>query len=131
MPEEEPKPEDTTKLEGTETTEINERTRESEIQANVELWRDLGIEVDESDVRAKIEELPEVEGFNWYFYMPKGIKTSEIWTILKEEYNAVELYKVSTVDIDATTLPRSNDQDSYAIACRYSRDSDPDTYVRV
>lgn len=51
-----------------------ERTKESEIKANIELWKGLGVEVDPEDVRAKIEELPEIGGFDWYLYIPEAEK---------------------------------------------------------
>ena len=56
-----------------------QRTRESEIKANVEFWKELGVDVDEADIRAKIEELPEVEGFDFYIYIPEWVITDQVF----------------------------------------------------
>lgn len=96
-----------------EPTEGGERTRESEIKANVEFWQDLGVEVDEADVRAKIEELPEVEGFDFCIYVPQGIKFSELWQIYVKNADA----EPDTIGLmDNIVMPRSNDQSSIAVA---------------
>ena len=109
-----------------ELTEGGERTRESEIKANVEFWKGLGVEVDEADVRAKIEELPEVEGFDWYIYVPKDAEISDL------ERKSESMIRVSKNDddlgnFDQIKQPRSDLEASYAVAARYQQEPDEDT----
>jgi hypothetical protein len=102
-----------------------QRTHESEIKANVEFWKDLGVEVDEADVRAKIEELPEVEGFDFYLYIPQGIKTSEIWQKMSGIFSVAKEEDVG--DLDQMQEPRSNEGESYVVACHSRREPDSDS----
>lgn len=123
MPEIEP-----TEIEEEKTTE---RTKESEIKANVEFWQGLGIEVDEEDVRREIEAIPEVERFDWYIYMPEGISSQNIyelspnfafnmgggWTnrtaISPEHHSGMDNMKFGT---------RSRNEKAYAIACQHKQE---------
>jgi hypothetical protein len=102
-----------------------ERTRETEITTNVEFWKSLGIEVDEADVREKIEALSEREGYDFYLYLPKGIKTSEIIGKIKERY-PLRQYK-SDEEIDEIESTREAAETAYAIAAKYEQECDPDT----
>ena len=52
-------------------------TKRAEVKTNLEFWQELGVEVNEADIRKKIKNIPEVEGFDHYIYVPKGIKLSE------------------------------------------------------
>lgn len=93
------------------------RTRESEITANVEFWRDLGIKVDEADVRREIEKIPEVEGFDWYIYMPEGVKATDL--LSKIQKPGIPDY----IDPEEIGSVRK----SYAIATRYQQEPDQET----
>lgn len=103
-----------------EPIEGGERTRESETKANVELWKDLGVEVDEADVRAKIEELPEVEGFDFYIYMPDTHSIQKIlWEKCREKIQGSNTdFTLDQIRIDGTR-ERSG---AYAIATRYRQE---------
>lgn len=114
-------------------TEVSkERTRESEIKANVELWKSLGIDVDEADILSKTESLPEKEGFDWILYIPKGIKNSELYNMIKDHTSIPRNYNMGISprihDIDEVTMPRDSSESSYAVACRYDDGPDEDSY---
>lgn len=108
-----------------------ERTKESEIQANIEFWQDLGVEVDPEDVREKIEALPEVEAFDYYVFMPPTSGS------LRE----VSERTISLISDGSFTINRNNHggqrtemgegfrrtQESYAFAIRYQQEPDKDT----
>lgn len=99
-----------------------ERTRESEIGANVEFWRNFGVEVDESVVRETIEALPEREGYDWYMFIPEGVKTSAVFEKMKESFTAENFLG----DLDKIRMPRTATE-AYAVAARYSQEPDEDS----
>ena len=101
-----------------------ERTKKSEIKANVEFWQELGVEVDEADVRAKIEALSEKEGFNFYLYLPQGVKASQLIAEMKERFPAWVWRSVG--DPDKIKMPRTT-KESYAMAARYQQEPDEDS----
>jgi|GEM_PF-3961134 len=101
-----------------------ERTRETEIQANVELWQSLGIEVDEADVRAQIEALPKREGFDWFHYIPEGIKNSQLIKLMEDRFPVWVWEGVG--DPDKIKMPRTT-KESYAVACRLQQEPDKDS----
>ncbi len=123
-------------LEGPERGMTPERTKESEIKANVEFWQELGIEVDEKDVREKVEALPEVEGFDWYIYMPKGVGMSQLLELYQQKsalkvnidkgYLNDYFYNEPKWD-ERITLPRSSKEESYVIAAKHQLDPDHDS----
>jgi hypothetical protein len=100
-----------------------EITKESEIKATVEFWHSLGVEVDEADVREKIEALPEVEGYDRFVYVPKGIKISEVWEKMSERYPNYSYIE----GIDEITSPRDNQESAYAIATKFQEKPDEDS----
>jgi len=100
-----------------------QRTRESEIHSNVEFWQNLGVEVDESEIRATIEALPEKEGFDWYLAIPKGTKMSEVWQKMAESYPN---RKPKDIILDDIQMPRSAEE-TYALATHYSQGPDNDS----
>lgn len=113
-------------IENPEEAKPKERTKESEIKANVEFWQGLGVEVDEEDVRCEIEAIPEVEGFDWYHYIPKDVKNSEIWDKMAELF---DVYKPEYLDqgaINAIQMPRTTEK-AYAVASRYSQEPDKES----
>ncbi len=104
-----------------ETTE-KVRTRESEIQTNIDFWKNLaleGIEVNENEIRAAIEVLPEVEGFDWYIAIPEGVKTSEVWQKVITRYPN----DPSLNELNGLKLPRET-KETFAVAARYSKKPD-------
>ena len=105
-----------------EQEQSKERTKESEIKDNVEFWKKLGIEVDEADVRREIEAIPEVEGFDWYFYIPQGIEFDKLWDNIGCRKN----FDDDESDYEFFKTPRSTDK-SYGIASRYSQEPDEDS----
>ncbi|MDD3481062.1 MAG: hypothetical protein PHW75_02475 [Patescibacteria group bacterium] len=108
--------------------ESQERTRETEITANVEFWKSLGIEVDPADVKQKIEALPEKEGFDFYLYLPRGIKTSKIISKIRERY---PLWQYEPDEkIDSITSVRDATKMAYAVASRYQQECDADTLCK-
>ena len=113
-----------------------ERTRKSEIQANIDFWKDLaieGIEINEDEIRAAIEALPEVEGFDWLIAIPKGVKTSELWKktngigySTSSERNEFDNHTFFAGDeLDSLESPRQS-QETFAVAARYSQEPDED-----
>ena len=120
--------------EGPERGETTERSKESEIKANLEFWRDLGIEIDEADVREKVESLPEVEGFNWYFYMPKGITASQLISEMRKIFRFPVQMSTDTPDPsldigdpDKFEMPRNASEKSYVVAARYQQEPDKES----
>lgn len=122
---------------GDEQEKKEERTRDSEIRANIEFWKSLkwhmsGFEFDEGDIRTKIEALPEKKDYNWYLYMPKGIEIVELWRTLGNELAHYVTHYVSyTVDNAGLehcglTFPRQS-QESYAVAASYSQEPEEDS----
>lgn len=107
-----------------ETASSKERTRESEIQANIEFWKNNGFEVDEADIREKIEALPDVEGMTFVHYLPTGLKPSDL---AKHNWRRPNLrgsmaikwqgHRVGAEKLDEMTMPRNTDQ-AYAFAMR-------------
>lgn len=98
-----------------------ERTRETEIKANVEFWQSKGVAISEEEIRQAIEALPEVEGFSWYLVIPKGLKNSEIWRMIENEM------RTSTyVIVDNINMPRITEE-TYSVAARYSQEPDEDS----
>jgi len=104
--------------------EKSERTRETEIQANIEFWESLGIEIDEADVRAQIEALPEKEGFEWLHYIPEGVKNSQLIKLMKDRFPVWVWDGVG--DPDKIKMPRDT-KTSYAIAARFTQEPDEDS----
>ncbi len=123
-----------------ETTE-KVRTKESEIQANIDFWKIngkkyFGIEIDEQEIRNAIESLPEKEGFDWLIAIPKGLKLSDVsmnkWSHDYTIYDPIndanpEKRQAHRDLIDAIQMPR-NAQETYAIAARYSAEPDDGSY---
>lgn len=118
---------------GTEGEQLTERTRESEIKANIDFWNDpfwkeQGIEVDADDIEKKIEELPKVEGFDWYIYVPNGLKMSLLWSRLGQlmpvDDDPFGWDPGRSVDeiVGRRNLPQDKGE-TYAIAARYERES--------
>ncbi len=108
----------------------SERTKDSEIKANVKFWKDLGIEVDEADVKAKIESIPEKEGFNWYFYFPE-MDSDSMNKILGKILVSSDLNLVIDVDrvnyLSQISHKRSSKKESYAIVAHYQQEPDVDS----
>lgn len=97
-----------------------ERTRESEIQRNIDMLRDLserGEGVDEADVRARIEALPEIEGFDWYHYVPGRMNFDKALDNTKARA-AVQFFEMDTT---------RQSRESYAFASRYQQEPDADS----
>lgn len=105
--------------------EKKERTRESEIQANIDLLREKGFEFDEADVRAEIEKVPEVEGFDWYTYIPEGISIYLAFQELNKDTDITFSYGLQD-ELDNFEMPRASEK-AYAVAMRYSQEPDEDT----
>lgn len=99
-----------------------ERTRESEIKANIEFWKGLGIEIDEADVQKEIEALPEVEGFDGYLYMPQNVNLYELLDGLRKEIDVVGHGSYKRYFPENTTT-----KGSYALALRLDQEPDSDT----
>ena len=104
--------------------------KEAEVKSNLEFWQELGIEVNEVDIRKKIRKIPEVEGFDHYIYVPKGIKLSELWEKMKEKQPVYD-FSMSLASMDAIENinpdTRDNKDDSYAIAVKFQPEPDADT----
>lgn len=96
--------------------ETKERTKESEIKANIDFWKDLGIEVDEEEVRREIEAIPDVKGYDWYTYIPMGIKLEDIWKLAKEKFSALGGKYANLIE-----MPESGEK-SQAFAARYQQE---------
>lgn len=98
-----------------------ERIRESEIKRNVDFWHSRGVEVDDTDVRHEIEILPEVQGFDWFIYMP-GKNTiesiSEGSDVIDPTMESDKYYGSFRYEGDVR-----NENKSYAIVCQYSREN--------
>lgn len=110
-----------------------ERTKESEIKANIELWRGLGIEVDEADVRHEIEAIPEVKGYDCYVYMPKRVRTPALIGRINKIFNesdGTDFFEITDYSNALSRMkmpsPRTSDS-SYAIAIRPSEEPDEDS----
>jgi len=117
-----------------------QRTKEMEIKANVDFWKGLGIEVNEEDVRREIEAVPEVEGFNWYLYIPKSIKPTEmieqirkttpVWCTFEEALKYDGAYyddPENDLNIDNFNSTRNSQDTEYAISARYKQYPDEDS----
>jgi len=106
-----------------------ERTVDTEIQTNIDLWKGLGVEVDPEEARARIESIPEIEKLlskrYAVIFIPRGIQASFIWQKMDERF---QTYSEShDCDLDDITSPRSNEEVSYAVAYRYRKEPDADT----
>ncbi|MDD3774070.1 MAG: hypothetical protein PHW50_02225 [Patescibacteria group bacterium] len=123
---------------GMEPTEPK-RTRESEIKANIEFWKDLGVEVDPEDVKEKIEELTEVEGKDWYIYVPHKmdlpnllIKMTDMFpSYSPKDYEGLITYSTDVYGkpkpiyvFPSLFSPRNASKNSYAIAATYQQEPD-------
>lgn len=113
---------------GNEQEKTVERTKESEIKANVEFWQELGFEVDEEDVRSEIEAIPEVKGFDWYIFSPKDVKLSEVWNKFKEKHQDYSKItrQLTEESVEEINEPRFLDK-NYAVAARYQQEPDWDS----
>ncbi len=92
------------------------RTVESEIKANIEFWAHMGIEVDSAEVEVKFKHLPELDGYDWYFFIPKGVKISQVWCEIRRVYGAFSELK----DLDSIEMSRTTEE-SYAIKARRTK----------
>jgi hypothetical protein len=99
-----------------------ERTRETEIKSITKFWQELGYEVDESDIQAEIEALPETEKMTRFEFLPKGIKMSEAFQKMSERYPTWSYTK----ELDKIKMPRETTE-SYAISYRDSQEPDEDS----
>ena len=100
------------------------------VEKEVAFWKKLGVEVKEADVKAKIEALPEVEGFDHFVYVPQGIKMSEVFNKMEENGQPVySPFSPEKMDAFKKVKPdmRDNQKDSYAIATRFQPEPDADT----
>lgn len=121
-----------------------ERTRESEIRANIEFWQKesgrLGIKLEEQEVRTAVEALPEKEGYDWIIVVPKGVRipdalqaaTGHRGRLITDALQAEMGYRgepgvyYEYVNSDKIEMPRRSDN-TYAIAARYSQEPDRDS----
>ena len=96
--------------------------RLSETKKLTEFWTDLGIDVDESDIKEKISLLPEIEGYDSYLYMPKGISVEKMSSLV------IEKVPSSMVEFHPGTItaPRL-DSEPYACAIKFESEADIDT----
>jgi len=100
--------------------EKTERTRESEIQANIEFWKELGIEVDEADVRKEVELIPDVKGFEYVIFIPKGLNYKQLLGLTA--YEAAKDNPKLNFDFPnyfTPNQPRKNDEAPYAVALNF------------
>lgn len=111
---------------------------ESEVQRNVGFWHKLGFEVNEKDVKEKIEALPRVEGMDWLIYVPEDLKTratirkANLEGAIKQIPGEKKLWSMMTFWIKDKNgkhdfTPRSNAESSYAIATRHQQEPDEDS----
>jgi len=82
----------------------------------------LEVDVDEAQVRAAIEAIPEKEGFDWYLFLPEKIKNSDIWKKMEERFTVGNYLG----DPDKIRMPRTT-KESYAVATHYSQEPDEDS----
>lgn len=108
---------------GGEQEKTIERTKESEIKANVDFWQGLGVEVDTEDVQKEIEAVPEVPGFSFYLYMPEGIKFSDVW---RKIYAGTQHQESKRNFDEVLEMPRTA-ENSYAVAAHFSQTPDKDS----
>ncbi len=105
------------------------RTKEAEISANCDFWKEMGVEVDEEDVRTKIEAMPEVEGFDWYLYIPDGnyggFGLERPFRDASQPFKNVVSYP-GRGGIGDITWPRQKEK-NYVVAARYQQEPDKDT----
>jgi len=110
---------------GQEQEKPKERTKESEITTNIELWQTLGEKIDLADIQREIDALPEIEGYNFYLYIPKGAKLDRIW----EKFAKTNPVKREPLyDLSSWHLKMSRDtRNSYAVAAHYQQEPDDDS----
>jgi hypothetical protein len=95
-----------------------ERTREEDIQKNIELWQHLGIEVDHNDIKTKITGLPNVGDFSWSIYIPKGLQIGQMIELMRNQGYKIKIDQ-NINNIDKIQSPRETDQ-SYVITSRFT-----------
>lgn len=96
------------------------RTKESEIQANIQFWARRGIELSESEARSAIEALQEVEEFDYFLVMPKGITVSQLWEMMGKEMKVDTSFEN---EIKFRFIPRESTH-TYAVATRDRQEAD-------
>jgi hypothetical protein len=107
-----------------------ERTWETEAQANFKFLKELGYEVDEKEVRTKIKEKydsmtkEEKKEFIWFFYVPNGVKLSEISKKMKGRYLLSSTF--SSEEMDQFKMQESLEE-AYVVATRYQQEPDEDS----
>ncbi|MCX6811906.1 MAG: hypothetical protein NT039_04410 [Candidatus Berkelbacteria bacterium] len=125
---------DETEPKGEETIEpIPERTRESEIKANLEFWTDpywkeKGIEVTEEEIRNEVAKLPEVVGMDFIIYIPEDIKITDIVELMQKRYRVITSRNDGwrTGEIWTKGLPKT----AFAQAIKYQQNPDKDSLRR-
>lgn len=104
-----------------------EQAMETMIKNAVFFWHDRGVQLDEADVRREFEAIPEVPGFDWYLYVPKGLSFGSYW----EDYyskHSLHSYYVEYIKgkehLKDDLIEPSEHSEGYAIATRYKQHAD-------
>ena len=108
-----------------EVESTQERTRESEIRANIEYWQSLGIKLEEQEVRTAVEAVPEREGYNWIIVIPQGTKIWQLGSQVASFDSDLEFRNLAEV----IEMSRKSNE-TYAIAAHYRREVDKDSIGR-
>ena len=104
-----------------------ERTKETEIRAVIEFWKNKGVYVREKEVIEAIESLPEVEGINWYMVIPEDLTNQKVWGLARKIISPNADYAfATTINGEGRQLPRRYEK-TYAIGAHYSEEPDEDS----
>jgi hypothetical protein len=120
------------------------RTRESEIKANVEFWEDIGHPISEESIKKAIEEVPEVEGYDWYIVIPKGIQLPDIYELIQKNnfikqtpmvepgwrnmmMNNTNWLSFNKLRLDSSFRIPESSNETYAVAAKFQQEPDADS----